>query len=311
MKSSKTIKHEIINILIIIPTTIVVALGLWMFVYKANFAPSGVDGLATVLQYLTKVNAGIFTFALNLPLLIAAWFMLKKRYVIYTLIYTVVLSITLLVCEKINMYQYTDNDVLAAIFGGVCQGLTAILLKIGGSSGGADVIGCMIQKKLPHKNVESIIAYVSYIIIVIGFIVYGNIHSALLSIIEVFVCEKISEMILRDRRNAVKFEIVVDKSQTNILKDMIIFDLRHGATILKAEGAFSNEEKDILICLVSYRQIGEFLRLIKKIDGAFVYYSDVMGVHGNFDYRLDEEKEEDIRKRIELDERSNIEGKTE
>ena len=282
-----------------------------MFVYKANFAPSGVDGLATVLQYLTKVNAGIFTFALNLPLLIAAWFMLKKRYVIYTLIYTVVLSITLLVCEKINMYQYTDNDVLAAIFGGVCQGLTAMLLKIGGSSGGADVIGCMIQKKLPHKNVESIIAYVSYIIIIVGFIVYGNIHSALLSIIEVFVCEKISEMILRDRRNAVKFEIVVDKSQTNILKDMIIFDLRHGATILKAEGAFSNEEKDILICLVSYRQIGEFLRLIKKIDGAFVYYSDVMGVHGNFDYRLDEEKEEDIRKRIELDERSNIEGKTE
>lgn len=282
-----------------------------MFVYKANFAPSGVDGLATVLQYLTKVNAGIFTFALNLPLLIAAWFMLKKRYVIYTLIYTVVLSITLLVCEKINMYQYTDNDVLAAIFGGVCQGLTAILLKIGGSSGGADVIGCMIQKKLPHKNVESIIAYVSYIIIVIGFIVYGNIHSALLSIIEVFVCEKISEMILRDRRNAVKFEIVVDKSKTNILKDMIIFDLRHGATILKAEGAFSNEEKDILICLVSYRQIGEFLRLIKKIDGAFVYYSDVMGVHGNFDYRLDEEKEEDYIKRETRNESLSIEKKNE
>ena len=282
-----------------------------MFVYKANFAPSGVDGLATVLQYLTKVNAGIFTFALNLPLLIAAWFMLKKRYVIYTLIYTVVLSITLLVCEKINMYQYTDNDVLAAIFGGVCQGLTAILLKIGGSSGGADVIGCMIQKKLPHKNVESIIAYVSYIIIVIGFIVYGNIHSALLSIIEVFVCEKISEMILRDRRNAVKFEIVVDKSKTNILKDMIIFDLRHGATILKAEGAFSNQEKDILICLVSYRQIGEFLRLIKKIDGAFVYYSDVMGVHGNFDYRLDEEKEEDYIKRETRNESLSIEKKNE
>nr|MBO4518024.1 YitT family protein [Clostridia bacterium] len=291
------IKRDVINICIIIPTTVFVAMGLWVFVYKADFAPSGVDGLATVLQYLTKINAGIFTFALNLPLLIAAWFILKKRYVIYTLIYTVVLSFTLLVLEKAEMYQYVENDVLAALFGGVSQGLTGILLRIGGSSGGADVIGCMIQKKMSHKNVESIIAYVSYVIVLIGFIVYGNLHSVLLSVIEIFVCERITAMILRDRRNAVKFEIVVDSSQTAAMREMIIFELRHGATILKAEGAFSEENKDVLFCLVSYRQIAEFLRIVKGFDGAFVYYSDVMGVHGNFDWRIEEEKEEDFNKR--------------
>ena len=292
------IKREILNILIIIPTTVLVAMGLWVFVYKADFAPSGVDGLATVLQYLTKINAGIFTFALNLPLLIAAWFILNRRYVIYTLIYTVVLSVSLLLFEKFGVYQYTENDVLAAVFGGVAQGLTGILLKIGGSSGGADVIGCMIQKKMPHKNVESIIAYVSYVIIAIGFIVYGNLHSVLLSVVEVFICEKISEIILRDRRSAVKFEIVVDRLQTDAIREMIICKLQHGATILKAEGAFSEQDKDVLFCLVSYRQIAEFLRMIKEFDGVFVYYSDVMGVHGNFDWRKEEEREEDLNERI-------------
>ena len=292
-----SIKSDIIKICMIIPTTVLVASGLWVFVYKADFAPSGVDGLATVLQHLTKINAGIFTFAINLPLLIAAWFVLKRRYVIYTLIYTVVLSASLFVFEKVGMYQYAENDILAAVFGGVAQGLTGILLKIGGSSGGVDVMGCMIQKKFPHKDLEKIIAYLSCAIVAIGFVVYGNLHSVLLSVIEIFVCERITAMILRDRRNAVKFEIVVDRSQTAVIKEKIISELRHGATIVKAEGAFSEEDKDILFCLVSYRQIAEFLRMIKGCDGAFVYYSDVMGVHGNFDWRMEEEKEEDYKKR--------------
>ena len=56
MKVKNNIKKDIRNIIILIPTTIIVALGLWVFVYKADFAPSGVDGLATVLQYLTGIN---------------------------------------------------------------------------------------------------------------------------------------------------------------------------------------------------------------------------------------------------------------
>lgn len=294
---NKNIKYDIRNIFIIIPTTIVVALGLWVFVYKSNFAPSGVDGLATVLQYLTHINAGIFTFAINLPLLVVAWFVLKKRYVIYTLIYTVVLSSCILLFEKFGVYQYEENDVLAAVFAGASQGLTGILLKIGGSSGGVDVIGSMLQKKMPHKNLETLIAYLSYGIIIIGLIVYKNLHSALLSVIEVFMCERICAMIFKDRRNAVKFEIVVNKNQTEALKEKIIFELRHGATIINAKGAFSDSDKDVLFCIVSYRQIAEFLRIVKQYDDIFVYYSDVMGVHGNFDWRKEEEKEDDRKKR--------------
>ena len=311
MDYKKSIKYDIKNICIIIPTTILVALGLWVFVYKSDFAPSGVDGLATVLQYLTKVNAGIFTFAINLPLLVAAWFILKKRYVIYTLIYTGVLSVSILLFEKFGVYQYEDNDVLAAIFAGVAQGITGLLLKIGGSSGGVDIIGCMIQKKMPHRNVETVIAFLSYIIVLVGFIVYGNLHSALLSIIEIVVCEKVTALILKDRRNAVKFEIIVDRSQTLLLKETIIYELKHGATIIKAEGAFSEGEKDILVCLVSYRQIAELLNIVKSVDGAFVYYSDVMGVHGNFDWRLEEEKESDLNKRKNREKRIEKKAKVE
>lgn len=298
MKKKINVKSEIINLSILAVTSVIVALGLWVFVYKANFAPSGIDGIATVLQYATHINAGIFTFVLNLPLLIAAWFILNKRYVIYTVIYTIIVSLSLLLFEKFDMYQYDaeNNDLMAAIFGGVAQGITGILLKIGGSSGGVDVIGCMIQKKIPHKDVEKIIAYLSYVIVAIGFFVYGNLHSALLSVVEIFICEKICSMILRDRRNAVKFEIVTSGAHLDSIREMIITELRHGATVLRCEGAFSEEDKAYIVCLVSYREIAEFLKKLKRFDGVFVYYSDVMGVRGNFDFRKEDESEEDAEK---------------
>ena len=290
---------EVKNVAIILVFSIIVALGLHIFVYNADFAPSGVDGIATILQYVTGINAGYFTFLINLPLLIIAWFVLKKRYVIYTLIYTVIISATLRVLPLLNVYQYdcslpNHSHLISAIFAGIFQGATGIFLKIGGSSGGVDIVGCLIQKKFPHKDVEKIIAYLSYAVVAVSFFVYDNsINSVCLSIIEIFICEKVTGAILRDRRNAVKFEVITNTASAKEIKQYIIFNLRHGATLLQGQGAFSEEDKAVIVCLVSYREIAEFLRIIKKFPDTFVYYSDVMGVYGNFAFDANDETEED------------------
>ena len=290
---------EVKNVAIIVVFSIIVALGLHIFVYNADFAPSGVDGIATILQYVTGINAGYFTFLINLPLLIIAWFILKKRYVIYTIIYTVIISATLRILPLLNVYQYdcslpNHSHLISAIFAGIFQGATGIFLKIGGSSGGVDIVGCLIQKKFPHKDVEKIIAYLSYAVVAVSFFVYDNsINSVCLSIIEIFICEKVTGAILRDRRNAVKFEVITNTASAKEIKQYIIFNLRHGATLLQGQGAFSEEDKAVIVCLVSYREIAEFLRIMKKFPDTFVYYSDVMGVYGNFAFDANDETEED------------------
>ena len=290
---------EVKNVAIIVVFSIIVALGLHIFVYNADFAPSGVDGIATILQYVTGINAGYFTFLINLPLLIVAWFILKKRYVIYTIIYTVIISATLRILPLLNVYQYdcslpNHSHLISAIFAGIFQGATGIFLKIGGSSGGVDIVGCLIQKKFPHKDVEKIIAYLSYAVVAVSFFVYDNsINSVCLSIIEIFICEKVTGAILRDRRNAVKFEVITNTASAKEIKQYIIFNLRHGATLLQGQGAFSEEDKAVIVCLVSYREIAEFLRIMKKFPDTFVYYSDVMGVYGNFAFDANDETEED------------------
>jgi uncharacterized membrane-anchored protein YitT (DUF2179 family) len=124
--------------------------------------------------------------------------------------------------------------------------------------------------------------------------VYDNsINSVCLSIVEIFICEKVTGAILRDRRNAVKFEIITSSANAEEIKNFIIFNLHHGATLIKGQGAFSEEDKEVIVCLISYREIAEFLRLMKGFPDAFVYYSDVMGVYGNFAFDKSDETEQD------------------
>lgn len=265
-----------------------VALGMHVFIFPSDFAPSGVDGIATMLQRLTSVNAGVFTLAINVPLLIAAWFILKRRYVVYTVLYTLLLSFFLFLLARVGFYQYTapSERLLPAIFGGVAQGITGIMLRIGASSGGVDVMASMIQKKMPHKNVESIISLISFAVVAVSYFVYRDLNSVLLSVIEIFVCERVTATILRESRGAVKFEVVT-KNLEEIKRD-ILYELNHGATVLDARGLYTQENKFVIVCLVNYRQIADFLRIAEKYPDTFVYYSEVMGVHGNFDRKKEE-----------------------
>lgn len=77
MKEQKAfdVKKEVQNLFLVIIACALGAFGMHVFVYPSNFAPGGVEGIATMLQSITKVNAGIYSFALNLPLFIIAWFL--------------------------------------------------------------------------------------------------------------------------------------------------------------------------------------------------------------------------------------------
>ena len=290
-------RRELPPLLVLVLFSFLVALGLHVFVYKADFAPSGVDGIAAMLQYLSetsfgyKINAGLFTLAINLPLLIVAWFILKRRYVLYTLLYTLVVSLSLLLLDAVGFYQYDctvpgngTSPLIAAIFGGVAQGLTGMILRLGGSSGGVDIVGCLIQRRMPHRDLEKVIAWVSYATVAIAFFVYGNLNSVCLSVISIFACERVSAAFLRSRRNAVKLEIVTDSETADRFRHILLYELGHGATLLEGRGMYTAEAREVIVCLIPYRDLPTFLKLVRPMEGTFLYYSDVLGVRGNFDY---------------------------
>ncbi len=279
---------------LIVLSALLVGAGLHVFVYPADFAPAGVDGLATILQYLSgkhlgyKINAGIFTLLLNFPLLLAAGLILRRRYVLYTLLYTVALSLFLVLYDAVGLYRYEGASVgvgplIAAVFGGACQGLTGIPLRLGGSSGGVDIIGGLLAARAPHKNVERLIAYVSYAVVALSFFVWGDLGAVCLSVISVFVCERVTGAILRPVRGGLRFEIVAPPASAERIAAFIKGRLLRGATVLPAVGAYSGEEKRMIVCLVARRDLAELFSFLREEKDAFLSYSEIDGILGSFD----------------------------
>ena len=274
------------EIIITILAAAISALTLHVFVYNNSFAPSGVDGIATMLQETTKINAGIYYFVLNIPLFVVAWLFLDKKYVFYTVLFTIISSSFIYILSAIEFYQYqAENErLLAAIFSGILLGVrTGIMIRLGSSTGGVDIVACIFQKKRPHINIERVISVICYGIILLSFLVYKSLNSILLSFVQMYVFEWGVNFIMKDNRDAVEFKVITKHPEE--LKKDILFELKHGATEIDSKGVFTDEDSKMIVSIVNQRQIPEFLNIIKKYPDTFVYYSKVMGLRGNFRWR--------------------------
>ncbi len=280
---------ELTNVLLTVVAAALSAFGLHIFVYPAGFAPSGVDGIATMLQEMTGLSAGVYSLIFNIPLLIIAYFVLKKRYVIYTLLFTVLSSALIMLLSEVNFYTYvTESDrLIPAIFSGIILGVrTGIMLKLGASTGGIDIVAGMIQKNKPYLNIERVISIICYIITLASYFVYRDVTSILLSIVQMFVFDKFAGMMLKDRRNAVEVKIVT--KNPDAIKNDIIYTLKHGATVLDGRGMYTDGESSVIISVINLRQIPDFIEIMKKYPDTFTYYGELIGVKGNFRWKKDD-----------------------
>ena len=287
--NKKAIFYEIRMILLTIVGAALSAFGLHIFVYPAGFAPLGIDGIATMLQEVTGMNAGYYSLMFNIPLLLVAWFIIKKRFVIYTLLYTILSSIMLVILETISFYEFqgTGELIIPAIFSGVILGVrTGLMIKIGASAGGIDIIAAMIQKKRPYLNIERTITLICYVITLLSYFVYHNVTSILLSVVQMFIFDKFAGGMLKDSRNAIEVKIVT--KEPDAIKNEIIYNLKHSATIVSARGMYSDDESTMIISVINIRQIPEFIDIIKNHPGTFAYYGELMGVRGNFRWKKDD-----------------------
>ena len=275
--------RKIIDAFVILAAGALSAIGLHMFVNPAGFAPSGVDGIATMLQTIFGINMGYTSLAFNIPLLIVAWFLLNKKYVVYTLAYTVTSSLFLILAEKVELYQYVTetNAWLAVVTSGFILGLrTGLMIKHGGSSGGIDIVACIIQKKRPYFNVETLISIISYMIIGVSFFVYGNLESILMAVTQTVVFNITMNAVLRPTRNAIEVKIITDNAEA--LRSDILLELKHGATVLKCHGMYTGGERDMIVTVINIRQLNELMQISRKYPNTFIYYDNVNGVWGNF-----------------------------
>lgn len=271
----------------VLASAVLRGVGSYTFVRPNGFADGGVSGVAIMLQYLTGVNLGWYNLAINIPLLVAAYFFLSKRFVLLTTAHTVLYSVTVIAMEQLDRVLggaliYHDEPVamLSAVFGGVLCGMAfAVMIRVGGSQGGTDIVAAIVNKRRPDMSLSWLIFGIDGAIILASVFVYSNgFTPILLALINVFAAGAVSDVFIKGAKSAIKAEIVTVHSDEICAE--IIDRLGRGVTVVSSVGGYTGEERKLLNCVIARRQLGDLRHILKKYDGTFSYIMPADEVYG-------------------------------
>ncbi|MBQ7606351.1 MAG: YitT family protein [Firmicutes bacterium] len=275
---------------IIILAALVTSFNYYIFVLSNTFAPSGVNGIATMVQYLGGISISYMSLLINLPLAIFAWFKIGHEFTVKTTLYILVFSAMLLVLQKhivdIDRFVYHTNDgkstILAPIAAGTVNGIIyGLCVRCGGTTGGTDFIAAYVHKRRPDISFSRALLVFNTAVALSSYFVYGyNVEPVILSIIYTYITSTISGSIIRGGESAIKIELI--SQQPEELKNELITRLRHSVTILSAVGGYTGEPRTMMICVVNVHQIKDFMEIIARYPGTFACVSDVTKTIGNF-----------------------------
>lgn len=266
---------------IIIIASILRAVIVEIFVLPFDFAPGGVTGIGTMIEYKTGFSSGWTILIINVPLIILAFLFLSRDFAIRSTLEVTLSSVLMWVLgEYANIPQLVDEPVLSALAAGVIGGVSLnMMLKIGGSNGGTDVIGSFIQRKYKATNVAWFISALDGSIVLISFFVYDKgLTPILLSLTETVTLSLTSNAISTGFKTSLKYEIITKDPEP--ISQEIIRKLGRGVTKVSATGMYSHNESAILICVIRKRQLAEFNEILKKYPDTFAYVvstSEVVG----------------------------------
>lgn len=274
------IKDFAVDILFDIAAAILYAVSVNMFTAPNQIAPGGVTGLATILNYLLGVPIGITTFLINVPLVILGLIFLGKAFTLKTLKTVVFFSLFVDLLNPI-LQPYTQDHLLASLFGGILMGAALGLVFLRGSTtGGTDILGRLIQLPMPHVQIGKLIMLTDGLILLLSTIVYHNIETAMYGVIVIFLDGKVIDTILYGYDTGKQLMVISDSNEE--IGRRVMGELERGATFFQARGAYSNEEKDALMCIVKRNQFGKVKKIIKEIDpDAFVIVTEAGEVIGD------------------------------
>jgi uncharacterized membrane-anchored protein YitT (DUF2179 family) len=243
----------------------------------------GVTGMAIVIKFLTEpfIDGGIpiwlTNIVLNVPLFLLAIKLLGTKYIKNTLFATVSLSIAIYIIPTYNLVF--EDYLLAAVFGGVLGGVGLGMIFVAlATTGGTDLLATLIHKYKPYYSIPRILIVIDGIIVMAGVVTFG-ITKALYAIISVYITSKVSDSILEGLKFAKMAYIISDSY--NEIAQRILVSLDRGVTGVSARGMYSNQDKKMLFCVVSKKEIVDLTDIVEEVDPkAFVIVSDVREVMG-------------------------------
>ncbi|BEP28272.1 YitT family protein [Helicovermis profundi] len=277
MKNTKII----LNYLVLMIGTFILAVGLYLFLIPNVIAPGGVTGLAIVIKKIIGIDVWISNLVINIPLFILGVIILGKKAGIKTAFGTLSLSVFLILIEKFFGNTSATHDLLlASIFGGISTGFgIGLVFRSGGTTGGTDLAGSILHKFFPNLSIAKLMMVIDLCIVVTAGIVNKSVETSLYSMISLYVIVKVADFIVEGLDYSKSFYIVTDYPED--ISKAIIDKLGRGVTSFYAQGMYTGKDKRVLMCVVNRTQVSKLKDIVHEIDiKAFMMVSTTHEVLG-------------------------------
>lgn len=241
----------------------IMAAGVSLFLLPNELSTGGFSGIATIVYYFFKVPMGVTVLALNIPLLIIAYFKVGKQLFARSIYGTIVFSLMIDLIDKIT--PLTHDRFLGCIYGGIFAGIgTAIILKFDASTGGSDLLSHIIRAYKKQYKSSSLILSVDTVVIALNVIFFKNIEIGLYSAIAIFLMGKMIDLIF-EGVNFTKVIFIISPKYEEIA-GQISASINRGSTGLFSKGMYTDQEKLTLLCVGSRTEAYEMQSIAKDID---------------------------------------------
>ncbi len=281
---AKTIKTYAVWILMVTAGTTIMAFAFSVFLAPKNIVAGGFSGLALIMSnflrtYLNvNISRGVIYFFLNVPIFIIAFRNLGKPFVLLSLWSMIVYSFCV---DNIDFTLNVDDALLCSLYGGIIDGVgLGLVIRGNASTGGTDMIGNIVRKKNEKITIGTVIIAINVVVISLNVWYTKSLIVALYAFFSIFIeglaCDYISE----GPRSIKAYYVISDKYKE--IADHILHDLGRGVTCIETKGMYSMQEHEMLLCLISRRQVNELNRIVFSADpNAFVFSTDCKDAIGN------------------------------
>lgn len=259
------VKRLSIDILVDILGGILIAIGTYNFAAASGFPMVGFNGIGLILYHLLGLPIGTVALVLNIPVAIACFKILGRAFFIRSIRTIVITSVIMdVVAPKFPVYE--GDLMLSAICTGVLSGLGYALIYMRDSStGGTDFIMLSIKEYFPHLSLGKISFAMESLVIVAGTVLVSkNIEGLIYGMIISFILSVMVDKVMYGI-SAGKMSLIVT-DHAHAVAERIDEVVGRGCTFLKAEGSYSEEDKDVVMCACSTKQMYGIRTLVKEVD---------------------------------------------
>lgn len=248
---------------IITAAAFVYAAGVSLFTDPNNMAPGGVTGIAIILSRILPVNTGTLIMLINIPILIFAVWKFGVGLTLSTIYATALISVF---TNALAAYgAATDDILLAALVGGTLTAVSiGVIFRAGATTGGMDIIVKALRLHFPHLKTGKIFFIADALVVTLSGIVFRDLNAALYAAISAICTSVVMDIVLYGRDEAKLLYIISSRAEE--IAGRLLSDLDIGVTYIKGQGAYSGDNKRVIMCVVKKPVTPRAEEIVKQED---------------------------------------------